>query len=52
VSKNDVVTFDVKTRRRLRVACRALGTSYAEFVVFAVKQALDEIEGIARDNRY
>ncbi len=36
---------------RLRDACRALGTSYPEFVHFAVMHAVDECEGIAAEIR-
>jgi hypothetical protein len=34
---------------RLNVVCRALGTSYSDFVTFAVRQALDEAEGLAKE---
>ena len=43
--------FDADTRRRLRDVCRALGTSYVEFITYAVKQALDECEAAAREWR-
>lgn len=45
------IMFDARTRKRLREVCRALGTSYPEFVEWAVKQALDECEGAAREYR-
>ena len=35
--------------RRLVVACQALGTTFQEFVSFATRTALDEIEGYGRD---
>jgi hypothetical protein len=36
---------------RLRDACQALGITFAEFIRFAVMQALDELEGYAREER-
>ena len=45
------VTFDQAERARLREVCRALGTSYPEFVRFAVLRAVDECEGLARESR-
>ena len=40
-----------ETRERMQVACRALRTSYAEFVDFAVRQALDEAEALGREQK-
>lgn len=34
---------------RLRQATQAIRTSYLDFIVFATRQALDEMEGIAAD---
>ena len=39
------------TRSRMRLVCRSLRTSYAEFVDFAVRQALDEAEALAREQQ-
>ena len=43
------VHFTPGEMKRLRVACRALNTSFAEFLHFATMQALDECEAIGRD---
>lgn len=43
------MTFTPEERRRLMVACRALRTTYVEFVHFATMQAISECEGYARD---
>ena len=43
------ITFAPADRRRLMAACRALGTSYVEFITFATMQAVTECEGYARD---
>lgn len=48
---NRHVVFTDDEQRRLRDACRALGTSYAEFVRWAVMQAVDECEGLGRAQR-
>lgn len=42
------ITFDAPTWNRLRNCCRALGTSYVEFVQQAVRHALDECEADMR----
>jgi hypothetical protein len=41
------VAFDRDERERMRVVCCALGTTFEEFVRFAVLQALDECEAAA-----
>jgi hypothetical protein len=43
--------FSRKDRERLRLVCRYLRTSYKEFIVFAVRAALDEMEGYAEHSR-
>jgi hypothetical protein len=50
VSNRDL-NFSPEDMKRLRGACRSLGTSFQEFVVFAVRQALDECEGLAKEAR-
>lgn len=47
---NRHLTFSAAEMRRLRETCRALNTSYVEFVHFAVLQALDECDAIARES--
>ena len=42
---------DPETRERLRVVCRALRTSYVDFTEFAIHQALDYCEGLAREQQ-
>ena len=46
---NKQLRFNARDYKRLRDACRALGTSMAEFIEFATLTALDEMEGYARD---
>jgi hypothetical protein len=48
---NRVVTFTRAERERLAVQCKALGIYFEEFVHDATMQALDEMEGEARDAR-
>ena len=43
------ISFTPEQMKRLREVCRALGTSYVQFVEFAVMQAVDEVEGYGRD---
>lgn len=43
--------FDPEERERLRIVCRALRTSYKDFVKFATMQAIDECEGLAHEAR-
>ena len=45
---NRRLTFTDDEMDRIRVACQALGTSYAEFIRFATMAAVDEVEGIGR----
>ena len=44
-------TPDPETRERMHVACRSLATSYADFILFAVRQALDELEALGREQK-
>ena len=48
--------FTAADRKRLHAVCRALGTSYADFMHFATMQSVTECEGYAQDqeliNRY
>ena len=39
--------FTPAESERIRNVCRALGTSYSEFIHFAVMQAVTECEGYA-----
>jgi hypothetical protein len=41
--------FSEDDRKRLMPVCRALGTSFADFIHFATMQAVDECEGLARE---
>ena len=43
------ILLDVETRRRLGLACQVLGCTLEEFIGFAVREALDELDGYARD---
>ena len=43
------LTFTLAERRRLADVCQVLGTTFEEFVHWATMQALDEMEGYARD---
>ena len=50
--KPDIVwTPDPDTRERMRVVCRALRTSYTDFIGFAVNQSIDELEALAREQK-
>lgn len=39
------VTFTASERARLAEVCKALGTTFAEFVHFATMEAVSEVEG-------
>lgn len=41
--------FDPADMKRLNLAAQQLATTPAEIIVFATRQALDELEGYARD---
>jgi hypothetical protein len=41
----EAIGLDESQRERLHAACRALGTSYVEFVRHATLQAVDEVLG-------
>ena len=43
------VTFTPEDRERLHKVCRALRTSYVDFITFATQQALTECEALARE---
>lgn len=43
--------FDLEIMKRLRIVCRVLGTTYQEFIEFAVRQALDEMEALAEEQQ-
>lgn len=43
------VTFSAEERARLAEICKALGTTFGEFVHFATMRAVDECEGYGRD---
>jgi hypothetical protein len=45
------VTFSAEERKRLANVCVALGTTFQEFCHFATMQAVDECEGLARDQK-
>ena len=49
MTTNRELKFTPAEMTRLRETCRSLGTSYSEFVKFATLQALDEVDGYARD---
>lgn len=51
MADNRTIAFTPAEMVRLLGACRGLGTSYADFVHFAVIRALDEVEGLARQER-
>ena len=52
LANNGAIEFDAATWKRLRNCCRALGTSYVEFVQQSVRHALDECEAEMRGNIY
>jgi hypothetical protein len=43
------IIFTTEQRERLHRVCRALRTSYVDFVTFATMQAITECEGLARE---
>ncbi len=46
---NRTLQFDPSEVDRLHDVCRALGTTYVEFVHWAVMQAVDECEALGRE---
>jgi hypothetical protein len=43
--------FTKEERERLRLVCRALRTSYKDFIKFATMEAISECEGYAQEAR-
>lgn len=46
---NRDVQFSPSQITRIKTVCAGLQTSMADFIVFATMQAVDEVEGLTRD---
>lgn len=51
MATNRRVSFTQDEKDRLHDVCRALGTTYVEFMHFAVMQAVTEVEGLGDEIR-
>ena len=51
MTTNKTLSFTPEEMVRLREACRALGTSYVEYLQHVVRESLDEHDGIQRSLR-